>query len=133
MSTLLDFGGCYVEESVKVFYAIVWIDIDHQWMRFCFKRENVTLHANQIRELFGFLESSTRLHDLCYGSADPSRRPHGGVAPGIAHVSVLIRPPFTNGLRRSLADFTTPAKFLHALMRWTLLPRMGYREATTHI
>jgi hypothetical protein len=29
LSTLFDFGGRYVEEWVKVFYAIVWIDLDH--------------------------------------------------------------------------------------------------------
>jgi hypothetical protein len=36
-------------------------------------------------------------------------------------------------LRRSPTNFTTAAKFLYQLMRWTLLPRMGYRESTTHI
>jgi hypothetical protein len=36
-------------------------------------------------------------------------------------------------LRRSPADFTPAAKYLCELMRRTLLPRMGYREATTHI
>jgi hypothetical protein len=80
-----------------------------------------------------FSESSTRLHSLCYGTSDPPRRPHGGVAPGTAHVAALFRPPFSDGSRRSPADFTTAAKFLSQLMRRTLLPRMGYREATTHI
>jgi hypothetical protein len=74
-----------------------------------------------------------RLHNLCYRSSDPPHHPHGGVAPGIAHVSALLRPPFTDGSRCSLADFTTIVKFLYDLMRWTLLPRMEYREATTRI
>jgi hypothetical protein len=39
------FGGRYVEEWVRVFYVTVWIDPDHQWMRFRFEREDVTLHA----------------------------------------------------------------------------------------
>jgi hypothetical protein len=47
--TLLTTSGRYVEEWVRVFYASVWIDPDHQWMRFLFKREDVTLHASQIR------------------------------------------------------------------------------------
>jgi hypothetical protein len=102
-------------------------------MRFRFEREDVTITASQIRQLFGFHESSTRLHSLCYGTSDPPRRPHGGVAPGIAHVAALFRLPFSDGSRRSPADFTTAAKFLFQLMRRTLLPRMGYREATTHI
>jgi hypothetical protein len=47
--TLLTTNGRYVEEWVRVFYASVWIDPDHQWMRFRFEREDVTLHASQIR------------------------------------------------------------------------------------
>ncbi len=102
-------------------------------MRFRFEREDVTITASQIRQLFGFPDSTTRLHSLCYGTSDPPRRPHGGVAPGTAHVAALFRPPFTDGSRRSPADFTTAAKYLYELIRRTLLPRMGYREATTHI
>jgi hypothetical protein len=102
-------------------------------MWFRFEREDVTIHSSQIRQLFGFHESSTRLHSLCYGTSDPPRRPHGGVAPATAHVAGLFRPPFTDGSRRSPADFTPAAKYLYQLMRRTLLPRMGYREATTHI
>jgi hypothetical protein len=102
-------------------------------MRFRFEREDVTIHASQIHQMFGFTESSTRLHSLCYSTSDPPRRPHGGVAPATAHVVALFRRPFTNGSRRSPADFTPAAKYLYQLMRRTLLPRMGYREATTHI
>jgi hypothetical protein len=131
--TLLTTSGRYVEEWVRVFYTTVWIDPDHHWMRFRFEREDVTITASQIRQLFGFHESSTRLHSLCYGTSDPPRRPHGGVAPGTAHVTALFRPPFLDGSRCSPADFTTAAKFLFQLMRRTLLPWMGYREATTHI
>jgi hypothetical protein len=35
--TLLTTSGRYVEEWVRVFYASVWIDLDHQWMRFRFE------------------------------------------------------------------------------------------------
>jgi hypothetical protein len=131
--TLLTTSGRYVEEWVRVFYATVWIDPNHHWMRFRFEREDVTITASQIRQLFGFPESTTRLHSLCYGTSDPPRRPHGGVAPGTAHVAALFRLPFSDGSRRSPADFTTAAKYLFELIRRTLLPRMGYREATTHI
>jgi hypothetical protein len=88
--SLLTTSGRYVEEWVRVFYATVWIDPDHHWMRFRFEREDVTIHVSQIRQLFGFHESSTRLHSLCYGTSDPPRRPHGGVAPGTAHVVALF-------------------------------------------
>jgi hypothetical protein len=102
-------------------------------MRFRFEREDVTLHTTQIKELFGFPKSTTRLHSLCYGSSRPPRRPHDGVAPGTSHVSALLRPPFIDNSRRTPIDFTTAAKFLYELMRLTLLPQMGYREANTHI
>jgi hypothetical protein len=130
--SLLTASGRYTEEWVRVFYATVWIDPDHQWMRFRFEREDVTLHVSQIHRLFGFPESSIRLHSLCYGTSDPPRRPHGGVAPTIAHAVALFR-PFTDGSQRSPTNYTAAAKFLYELMRRTLLHRMGYREATTHI
>jgi hypothetical protein len=88
--SLLTFGGRYIEEWVRVFYAMVWIDPDHQWLRYRFEREDVILHATQIRELFGFPESSTRLHSLCYGMSDPPRHPHGGVAPATTHVAAYL-------------------------------------------
>ena len=47
--TLLTTSGRYVEEWVRVFYVTVWIDPDHHWMRFRFEREDVTIHASQIR------------------------------------------------------------------------------------
>jgi hypothetical protein len=131
--TLLTTSGTYVKEWVQVFYATVRIDPDHHWMRFRFEREDVTIHANQIRQVFGFNELSTRLHIMCYGTSDPPRRPHGGVASGTTHVVALFRPPFSDGSQRSPADFTTVARFLYQLMRRTLLPWMGYREAATHI
>jgi hypothetical protein len=133
LQTLLTTSGRYIEEWVRVFYASVWIDPDHHWMRFHFEREDVTITASQIRQLFGFPESTTRLHSLCYGTSDPPRRPHGGVAPGTAHVAALFRSPFTDGSPRSPTDFPTAAKYLYELIRRTLLLRMGYREATTHI
>jgi hypothetical protein len=114
--TLSTTSGRYVEGWVQVFYATVWIDPDHHWMRFRFEREDVTIHASQIRQLFVFNESSTRLHSMCYGTSDPPRCPHGRVAPGIAHVAALFRPPFSDGSRRSPADFTTAAKFLYQLI-----------------
>jgi hypothetical protein len=77
--TLLTTSGRYVEEWVRVFYATIWIDLDHHWMRFRFEREDVTISASQIRQLFGFHESSTRLHSLCYGTSDPPRRRLGYV------------------------------------------------------
>jgi hypothetical protein len=47
--TLLTTSDRYVEEWIRVFYATVWIDPNHHWMRFRFEREDVTITASQIR------------------------------------------------------------------------------------
>jgi hypothetical protein len=106
---------------------------DHQLLRFPFEREGVMLHATHIRELFRFPESTTRLHSLCYDTSNPPCRPHSEVSLATSHVVALFKPPFTDGSRCSPTDFTPAAKFLYELMWRTLLPMMGYREATTHI
>jgi hypothetical protein len=41
--------------------------------------------------------------------------------------------PFGEGSRRNPSDLTPTARVLEAIMRRTLLPRMGYREGLTHI
>jgi len=41
--------------------------------------------------------------------------------------------PFGEGSRRNPNDLNPTARILEAVMRRTLLPRMGYREGLTHI
>ena len=41
--------------------------------------------------------------------------------------------PFGEGSRRNPNDLTSTARVLEAIMRRTLLPRMGYREGLTRI
>ena len=49
----------------------------------------------------------------------------------------LIRPcfiePFSEGSSRTPRDLTPIARLLDAIMRRTLIPRMGYCEGLTHI
>ena len=49
----------------------------------------------------------------------------------------LIRPcfiePFGEGSSRTPSDLTPTVRVLDAIIRRTLLPRMGYREGLTHI
>ena len=49
----------------------------------------------------------------------------------------LVRPcfakPFGEGSSRTPRDLTPTARLLDAIMRRTLLPRMGYHEGLTHI
>ena len=53
------------------------------------------------------------------------------------HPTDLIRPcftePFDEGLSRTPRDLTPIARLLDAIMRRTLLPRMGYHEGLTRI
>ena len=41
--------------------------------------------------------------------------------------------PFSEGSSRTPRDLTPIARLLDAIMRKTLLPRMGYRKVLTHI
>jgi hypothetical protein len=49
----------------------------------------------------------------------------------------LVRPcfhePFGEGSRRTPASLTPLARVLDAIMRWTLLSRLGYKEGLTHM
>jgi hypothetical protein len=65
--SLLTTNGRYVEEWVRVFYATVWIDPDHHWMRFRFEREDVTIHASHIHQFLDFM--SHRLVFTAYAMA----------------------------------------------------------------
>jgi hypothetical protein len=131
--SLLTLCGRYVEEWVRLFYTIVWIDPDHQWMRFRFERDDITLHAAQMRELFGFPESTMRLHTMCYGTLDPPHRPHDGVAPSTAHDTALSQhqlQPLPQILDPSLT--LIPCSRLHCcldldLMRLLFLLPLGSR------
>ena len=66
----------YMNEWVRVFYAIVWVDPSHEFIQFHFEGETYRILAFEIRELYSFPETPVRLHSLCYGAADPPRCPH---------------------------------------------------------
>ena len=125
--------GLYMDEWVRVFYAIVWVDPSHEFIQFRFEGETYRILAFEIRQLYGFLETLVRLHSLCYGTADPPRRPHDGTHPSAAHVATIFCPPFDEGSRRSPRDMTRLAQVLEIAMRKILLPRVGFREALTHL
>ena len=44
-----------------------------------------------------------------------------------------LKEPFGEGSRRNPSDLNPTARVLEAIMRRTLLPRMGYREGLTQI
>ena len=113
-----------MDEWARVFYATVWVDSSHEFIQFRFDGETYRILASKIKQLYGFLETPMRLHSLCYGTVDPPQCPHGGTQPPAAHVAAIFRSSF---------DMTRLAQTLETAMRKTLLPRLGFREALTHL
>ena len=87
----------------------------------------------RVREILRILESPIRLHEVCYGQTEPPRHPHGGLVPPTDLVRPCFIEPFGEGSSRTPRDLTPIAQLLDAIMRRTLLPRMGYREGLTRI
>jgi hypothetical protein len=133
LEALMCRSGLYIDEWVRVFYATVWDDPSHEFIQFRFESDTHRIFASEIRQLYGFPKTPVRLHSLCYGAADPPRCPHGGTQPPASHVAAIFHPLFDEGSRWSLRDMTHLAQALEAVMRKTLLPRVGFREALTHL
>ena len=64
---------------------------------------------------------------------DTPRCPHGGLVPPTDLVRQYFTELFGEGSSRTHSDLTPTARVLDAIMRRTLLPRMGYREGLTRI
>ena len=87
----------------------------------------------RVREILRIQEQPVQLHEVCYGQTVPPRRPHGGMVPPIDLVRHCFIEPFGEGSSRTPSDLTPTARVLDAIMRRTLLSRMGYREGLTRI
>ena len=64
-------SSLYMDEWVRVFYAIVWVDPSHEFIQFYFEGETYKILASEIIQLYGFPKIPVRLHSLCYGTANP--------------------------------------------------------------
>jgi hypothetical protein len=73
----------------------------------------------------------TKIHQLCFGQTSPPRHPHGGPVPPTDLIRPCFHEPFGEGSRRTPASLTHLARVLDAIVRQTLLPRLGYREGLT--
>jgi len=91
------------------------------------------LQSSRVREILRILESPIHLHETCYGQTKPMRHPHGGLVPPTDLVRPCFIEPFGEGSSRTPHDLTPIAWLLDAIMRRTLLPRMGYHEGLTQI
>jgi hypothetical protein len=70
---------------------------------------------------------------VCFGQTSPPRRPHGGSVPPTDMVRPWFHEPFGEGSRRTPASLTPLARVLDAIVRRTLLSRLGYREGLTRM
>ena len=118
---------------VHQFYATLWIDPQHRYIHFAFRDRDYRLLSSRVREILRLQEQPIRLHEVCYGQTAPPRRPHGGLVPPTDLVRHCFTEPFGEGSSRTPSDLTPTARVLDAIMRRTLLPRMGYREGLTRI
>ena len=109
----------------------MWIDPGHRYIHFTFRGRDRRLYSNRVREILRILESPIRLHEVCYGQTEPPRRPHDGLVPPTHLVRPCFIESFGEGSSRTPHDLTPIAQLLDAIMRRTLLPRMGYREGLT--
>ena len=89
--------------------------------------------SQRAREILRLQEQPVKLHEVCYGQQEPPRCPHGGMVPPIDLVRYCFKEPFGEGSRRNPSDLTPTARVLEAIIRRTLLPRMGYREGLTRL
>ena len=133
LTDLLRWTGLYVPSWVREFYDTLWIDPQHRFIHFAFRGRDYGLMSFRVREILRLQEQPVRLHEVCYGQTTPPRRPHGGMVPPIDLVLHCFTEPFDKGLSRTPSDLTPTARVLDAIMRRTLLPRMGYHEGLIRI
>ena len=130
---LLGWTGHYVPSWVHEFYSSLWIDPRHRFIHFAFRGRDYRPQSSRVREILRIPESPIRLHEVCYGLTKPPRRPHGGLVPPTDLVRPYFIEPFGEGSSRTPRGLTPTARLLDAIMRGTLLPRMGYHEGLTRI
>ena len=130
---LLERIGLYVPSWVREFYATLWIDPHHRFIHFAFRGRDYRLMSSRVREILRLQEQPIRLYEVCYGLIAPPRCSHGSLVPSTDLVRHYFTEPFSEGSSRTPSDPTPTARVLDAIMRRTLLLRMGYREGLTRI
>jgi hypothetical protein len=133
LSDLLGRTGAYYGTWVREFYSSLWIDPAHQFIHFAFRGRDRRLYSTRVWEILRLPASETKIHQLCFRQTAPPRRPHGETVPPTDLIQPCFREPFGEGSRRTPASLTPIARVLDAIVRRTLLPRLGYREGLTRM
>ena len=66
-----------VPSWVRQFYATLWIDPQHIYIHFAFRRKDYRLTSTRVREILRLQEQLVRLHEVCYGQTAPLKGPNG--------------------------------------------------------
>jgi hypothetical protein len=133
LSDLLGWTRAYCGTWVREFYSSLWINPAYEFIHFSFRGHDHRLYSTRVREILRLLALETKIHQLCFGQTAPSRRPHGRTVPPIDMIRLCFREPFGEGSRRIPASLTPLASVLDAIVRQTLLLRLGYREGMTRM
>jgi hypothetical protein len=133
LSDLLGWTGAYCGTWVREFYSSLWIDPAHEFIHFAFRGHDRRLYSTRVREILRLPALETKIHQLCFGHTSPPRRPHEGTVPPTDLIRPYFREPFGKGSRRTPAILTPIARVLDAIVRRTLLSRLGYREGLTRM
>jgi hypothetical protein len=88
---LLALPGTYVAEWVREFYTSVWIAPDHSYIHYALASTDYRVTTQCARETWGLTAYHTKIHELCYGSYEPPRHPHGGELPRVDFISPCFR------------------------------------------
>jgi hypothetical protein len=133
LSDFLGRTGAYCGTWVREFYSSLWIDPAHKFIHFAFRGRDHRLYNTRVREILRLSSSEMKIHQLCFGQTSPLRRPHGGTVPPTDLIRPCFLELFGEGSRRTPASLTPLARVLDAIVRRTLLSRLGYREGLTRM
>jgi hypothetical protein len=130
---LLERTGAYCGTWVREFYSSLWIDPAHEFIHFAFRGCDRRIYNTRVWEILRLPASETKIHQLCFGQTAHPRRPHGRTVPPTDMIRPCFHEPFGEGSRRTPASLTPLARVLDAIVRRTLLSRLGYREGLTRM
>jgi hypothetical protein len=122
---LLGWTGAYCGTWVREFYSSLWIDPAHKFIHFAFRGRDRRLYNTRVWEILRLPASEMKIHQLCFGQTSPPRRPHGGIVPPTDLIKPCFREPFGEGSRCTPASLTPLARVLDAIVKRTLLSRLG--------
>jgi hypothetical protein len=94
LAALVSKRSRYVSEWVRVFYAIIYVEVDRLSIHFMFMGQQQTLNREGITELLGVELKDDSIHYVAYPDVEAPRRAHTLVLPSDDEISFLFQQPF---------------------------------------